>query len=77
MEPIDTQNKYILKMLQEGRRITPMDAMAEIGCMRLGARIFDLRRMGHDIETIECESRSRYGHKVRYASYQLRKREIA
>ena len=43
----------VLSILQrrKSRGITAMDALAEIGCMRLAARIYDLRMAGHDIET--------------------------
>lgn len=46
-----TQNTQILKALEEGARLTPMDALNRFGCFRLGARIADLRRAGHDIKT--------------------------
>jgi KaiC/GvpD/RAD55 family RecA-like ATPase len=41
--------------------ITPLDALREIGSFRLGARVFDLRKAGHDIEThmVELENGKR------------------
>jgi hypothetical protein len=44
-----TQNEEILGDLLKGRRITPLDALHDYGCNRLGARIYELRRMGYDI----------------------------
>ena len=44
-----TQADMILAALRAGRALTPMDALDEFGCMRLGARIYDLRQAGHDI----------------------------
>lgn len=43
-----TQSEIILDMLKRGP-ITPLDAQREAGCMRLAARIYDLRRRGHHI----------------------------
>ena len=47
----NSQNTQILKALKKGARITPMDALKRFGCFRLGARIAELRRAGHDIKT--------------------------
>ena len=42
------------------------------GCMRLGARIWDLRRAGYPImKTMEC-SRNKHGERVSYARYTLK-----
>ena len=46
---INAQNNQILKYLQTGKSLTPMDALKRFGCFRLGARIYDLRRDGHSI----------------------------
>ena len=45
----DAQNNQILKYLQTGKSLTPMDALKKFGCFRLGARIYDLRCDGHSI----------------------------
>lgn len=45
-----SQNKAILKRLQSGESITPIDALVSFGCFRLSARIYDLRMQGHEIE---------------------------
>jgi hypothetical protein len=34
-----------------GKPITPMVALRRFGCFRLGARIWDLRKDGHDIKS--------------------------
>lgn len=47
-----SQADTILRMLQERPQgITPMDALMEAGSFRAAARISDLRREGHNIET--------------------------
>lgn len=47
-----TQAEMILADLQAGKRITPMDALRDYGCFRLGARIWDLKQAGHDIRMV-------------------------
>lgn len=66
-----TQNDMILAYLRDNRSITPWEAIREFGCMRLGARIYDLRRQGISINR-EMEHRvNRYGKTVSYAKYTL------
>lgn len=45
-----TQSEDILVALKQGRYLTPIDALRDFGCMRLGARIWDLRRTGVPIQ---------------------------
>lgn len=44
-----SQTEQILKHLKSGNPITPLDALREYGCFRLGARIWDLKKDGHNI----------------------------
>ena len=48
-----TQVEGVLALLRErgSRGVTPLDALDVVGSFRLGARIFDLRAEGYDIET--------------------------
>ena len=46
---IETQNAQILAHLKAGKTITPRQADREFNCMRLSARIYDLRQEGHPI----------------------------
>ena len=43
------QNARILEHLQGGRVVTAYDALRLFGCLRLAARIHDIRRMGYSI----------------------------
>lgn len=45
-----SQNQQILRALQK-RPLTPADAFRMFGCMRLAARIKNLRDEGHNITT--------------------------
>jgi hypothetical protein len=51
MKQINSQALAILVALKKGKKITPLKALKEFGCLRLGARIWDLKRMGHKIES--------------------------
>ena len=64
-----TQNELILRHLKDYGSITPMDALYEYGIMRLGARIFDLKSSGHNIETKTVKAKNRYGEPTHYARY--------
>lgn len=65
-----TQSEAILKRLQNGETLTPLDALndPEIRCMRLSARAWELGEAGHDIEKISV----RVGEKT-VAAYRLRR----
>jgi len=60
------QSTRILRYLKRGNRITPVSAMSRFRCMRLAARIADLRDAGHRISSRIM----RRGGK-RFASYSL------
>lgn len=44
-----THSQLALEWMEQRGEITPLDAIRHFGCMRLAARIHDLRRAGHDI----------------------------
>lgn len=67
-----TQCDKILRHLKDVGSITPVDALRDYGCMRLGARIWGLKRMGHHIDMELETGENRYGEKTRYARYTLR-----
>lgn len=46
----ESQNLMILKALKNGERLTHLDAEKRFNCLRLGARIYDLKQQGHKIE---------------------------
>ena len=66
-----TQSQLILNHLKTHGSITALDALREYGCMRLGARIWDLKHQGHDIRTTFESAQNRYGEKVNYARYTM------
>lgn len=62
-----TQADQILQHLRSGKHITPLEALNRFQCLRLAARVSDLRADGYDIrsEIVELPN----GKKV--ASYRL------
>lgn len=46
-----SQKELILSHLLEGKSITPLEALDLFKCFRLGARIWDLKKEGHDIKS--------------------------
>lgn len=71
MKP-ESQKKQIAAHLKRGRSITPLEALYQFGCFRLGARIYDLKKQGMNIkaETIEVTSKCVSG-KKRVTKYSL------
>lgn len=66
----ETQCKWILTWLDDFGSITPMEAMQELGIMRLAARVHEIgSRMGIRIDREMVTSINRYGHAVRYMKY--------
>ena len=66
-----TQKEMILKWMQTFGEITPIDALRDIGCLRLAARISDLRRDGYAIKSRIVSDKGRLGNTVHYAAYRL------
>ena len=46
----ESQNLMILKALLNGERLTQLESYSRFNCLRLGARIYDLKQQGHKIE---------------------------
>lgn len=65
------QTERILQYLKEHGTITPLDAMNDLGVMRLGARIFDLKAQGVKIHTERATGKNRYGEPTTFAQYRL------
>ena len=61
---MDAQRDAILWHLERRGSITPIEALNELGCFRLAARIEELRRSGHGIKTIIEKRKGK-----RYARY--------
>ena len=66
-----TQTERVLQYLKDFGSITPLQALSDLGVMRLGARIWDLRQAGYPITRRMVGSKNRYGESVSFAEYRL------
>lgn len=70
-----TQNKRILDYINEFGSITQLEALKELGVMRLASRISDLKRQGYPI-TSEVEAvKNRYEEVCHIKRYRLQESE--
>ena len=67
-----TDKQAVLAHLETHGSITPKEALERYGIMRLGARIFDLRMDGHNIESQPVGFKARSGRTGHYVRYVLR-----
>lgn len=70
-----TQCARIIQYLQDFKSITQMEAIQQLGIMRLASRISELKKSGYDIEKKMIKGKNRYGEPVSWASYSLAKAE--
>ena len=70
-----TQNDKVLMYLQQFGSINPLQALGDLGIMRLASRISDLKNMGCGIEKRMVTGKNRYGENVSYAEYRLKDEE--
>ena len=66
-----TQCDKVLAYMRMFGSITQLEALQDIGCMRLASRISDLRQQGYAIGRRIKTSKNRYGDSVSFAEYYL------
>ena len=64
-----TQKERIRQYLDDFGSITPLEALRDLGIMRLGARIWEMIREGEPIIRETESAKNRYGQTTRYARY--------
>lgn len=67
-----TQSMKVLKYMMDFGKITPIEAMKDLGVMRLAARISDLEGQGFEIVHDRESGKNRWGEKITYAKYSLK-----
>ena len=72
---IDSQNRLILRHMQELGPISSYDSFLLYGCTRLSARIFDLKEQGHDIKSRMIVKKNSEGKTVHYFEYFIEKQK--
>jgi len=68
MNRTKSQNEKILMHLIAYDSITPIEALKLYGCFRLGGRIYDLKKMGVQIETKLVKEGKKQFAKYKYIS---------
>lgn len=63
------QTKRVFDYLRAHGSITPREAEERLGCMRLAARIAEIKREGYPIRTEIVTAKSKYGEPIRFARY--------
>jgi hypothetical protein len=64
-----TQRSEVFTYLTKNGTITSLEAFEKFGATRLAAIIFDLRKHGHIIDTIDMSCKTRYDETATYAKY--------
>ena len=70
-----TQAERVLEYIKEFGSITQLEALRDLGVMRLASRITDLKNMGYSIESEIVTVKNRYGEKCHIKSYRLGKEQ--
>ena len=66
-----TQNERILDYIEEFGSITSLEAMRDLGVMRLASRISDMRERGHNIVSDFVPVKNRFGETCHIKRYRL------
>ncbi len=70
-----TQNERIITYMRDFGSITQLEALKDLGVMRLASRISDLRKQGYSIISTREIVENRYGEKCRIKRYSLEEYE--
>jgi hypothetical protein len=66
-----TQNQRILDYIAEFGSITQLEALRDLGVMRLASRVSDLRKQGYNIVSKPEAVKNRYGEPCRIKRYSM------
>ena len=70
-----SQNERIIEYISKHGSITQIEALRDIGVLRLASRISDMKRSGVAIASDLVEVENRYGEKCRVKRYRIEKRD--
>lgn len=77
MEDKANQTTEILRYLEEKGSITSYEAFNLFGCTRLSAKIFNLKKRGYKISSVDEVTKNRYGNTCTFSRYIYKGREDA
>jgi len=66
-----TQRDRVLQYIHDFGHITSWDAYKDLGISQLGARVFELKRLGYIFKTERVQTINRYGQPSHYDKYML------
>lgn len=67
-----TQAQRVLDYIEQFGSITQMEALQDLGVMRLASRISDLKKKGHPIISETATVKNRFGEKCSIKRYRLK-----
>lgn len=65
-----TQKQQVLNYIDRFGSITQLEAIRDLGIMRLASRVSDLKRDGHKIKKTMVKNKNRFGKIIHYAKYE-------
>ena len=65
------QTEKVLRYIEEFGSITSLQAMTDLGVMRLASRITDLKQSGYDIQSRFIYGENRYGEPIKFKEYYI------
>lgn len=71
-----TQCDKIVRYLNEFGSITQLEALQDLGIMRLASRISELKKAGREIKVELVKGKNRYGETVKWARYSLAEEQM-
>lgn len=66
-----TQEDRLINYLYEHKTITALEAIEDLGILRLASRVSDLRRRGYQINSKIIKVKNRFGETCRVAEYSM------
>lgn len=71
-----TQAQRVLDYIDEFGSITQIEALRDLGCMRLASRISDLKKLGYPITSKVETVKNRYGENCYVKRYSLQESDL-
>ncbi len=66
-----TQEDRLINYLYEHKKITALEAIEDLGILRLASRVSDLRKRGYQINSKMIKVKNRFGETCRVAEYSI------
>lgn len=66
------QAQAVLNYMKDFGGITQVDAIKDLGVLRLSARIYELKKQGIEIESVQYPIKTRYGNTTWFKRYSIK-----